>query len=108
VVPTIADRWKDIGVHLLDSTLIDQRVLEVIAADHPHSIEGCCKCMLEKWLNTQENASWNQLIEAIKNIELPYLASQLEKKLKGENKCKYYTILYWLANGDRMQLASYS
>ena len=84
VVPTVADKWKDIGVHLLDSTLLDQRVLEVIAADHPHSVEACCKSMFEKWLSTQEKASWNQVIEAIQNVGLCYLASQLETKLKGE------------------------
>ena len=85
VVPTVADRWKDIGVQLLDSTLLDQRVLEVIAADHPHSVEGCCKNMFEKWLSTQERASWNQVIEAVESVGLCYLGNQLEKKLKGEN-----------------------
>ena len=85
VVPTIADKWRDVGVQLLDSNLLDQRVLEVIAADHPHSVEECCKCMFEKWLSTEKKASWNQLIQTTKNIGLLYQASQLEKKLTGEN-----------------------
>ena len=85
VVPTIADKWRDVGVQLLDSNLLDQRVLEVIAADHPHSVEECCKNMFEKWLGTEKKASWNQLIQAIENIGLSYLSSQLERKLKGEN-----------------------
>ena len=71
-------------MHLLDSTLLDQRVLEVIAADHPQSVEECCKKVFEKWLSTKERASWNQVIEAIQNVGLCYVASQLEKKLKGE------------------------
>ena len=83
MVSTVADKWRDIGVQLLDSSLIDQRVLEVIAADHPQSIEGCCKSVFEKWLDTQKNASWNQLIDALKCIELQSLASHLEKKLTG-------------------------
>ena len=58
-MPSVADKWKDIGVHLLHPTLISNRVLEVIAADHPHSVEGCCKSMFEKWLDTQKDASWN-------------------------------------------------
>ena len=82
VVPSIADKWKDLGVQLLDPSLIDQRVLEVIAADHPHSVEGCCKSVFEKWLNTQEDASWQQLLEALKNVQLVYLSSQIENKLK--------------------------
>jgi len=85
VVPVIADKWKDIGVQLLDSSILEQRVLEVIAADHPHSVEDCCKRMFDKWLSTQGKASWNHVIRAIQNIGLCYQASQLEKKLKGEN-----------------------
>ena len=72
-------------MHLLHPTLIEDRVLEVIAADHPHSVEGCCKGMFEKWLNTQKDASWNQLIEAIKSIKLHFLASKLEKDLIGKD-----------------------
>ena len=41
--------------------------------------------VVKKWLNTKERASWNQVIEAIQNVGLCYVASQLEKKLKGEN-----------------------
>ena len=85
VVPVIADKWEDIGVQLLDSDLLEQRVLEVIAADHPHSVEDCCKRMFDKWLSTQDKANWNQVIGAIQNIGLCNLASQLEKKLKGKN-----------------------
>ena len=72
-------------MHLLDSTLLDQRVLEVIAADYPHNVKCCCKSMFGKWLSTQEKASWNHVIEAIQNVGLHYLASQLETKLKGES-----------------------
>ena len=71
-------------MQLLDSNLLDQRVLEVIAADHPHSVEECCKSMFEKWLDTEKKASWNQLIQAIENIGLSYQASQLERKLTGK------------------------
>ena len=80
-------------MQLLDSNLLDQRVLEVIAADHPHSVEECCKNMFEKWLDTEKKASWNQLIQAIENIGLSYLSSQLEKKLKGENYLHNYNYL---------------
>jgi len=82
VVPLVADKWRDLGVHLLEPSQIRQRVLEVIAADHPHSVEDCCKSVFEKWLNTQEDASWEQLLEALKSVQLDYLASQIENKLK--------------------------
>ena len=88
VVPKVADKWRDIGVQLLDPTLISDRVLDVIAEDHPHSVEKCCKCVFEKWLNTKKDACWSQLIETIKIVGLHSLASQLEKGLIG-NMCIY-------------------
>ena len=84
VVPLVADKWRDIGVYLLHPTLVDNRALEVIAANHPHSVEGCCKSMFEKWLETQKDASWSQLIETIKTIELDSLAIKLENDLPGK------------------------
>ena len=84
MVPSVADKWRDIGVHLLHPTIINSRVLEVIAADHPHSVEECCKSMLKKWLETQEDANWKQILEAIKNIGLHYIADKLENYLQGK------------------------
>ena len=89
VVPAVADKWRDIGVHLLHPTLINNRVLEVIEADHPHSVEGCCKSMFEKWLETQKDASWNQLVEAIKSIELHTLVSKLGGVIGKVVLCSY-------------------
>ena len=65
-------------------------MLEVIAADHPHSVEGCCKSMFEKWLNTQKDASWNELVEAIKAIRLNTFASSLEKDIIGKGVLAMY------------------
>ena len=65
VVAAVPDKWREIGEQLLDPALLDQRVLEVIAADHSHSVEGCCRIMVEKWLVMQKNASWNQLIDEV-------------------------------------------
>ena len=91
MVPAVADKWRDIGVHLLHPTIIDDRVLDVIAADHPHSVEGCCKTMFEKWLETQEDASWKQILEAIKITKLNCIADKLGKYLQGK-KYKLHTI----------------
>ena len=84
VVPLVADKWRDIGVQLLRLTSKDIRALEVIAANHPRSVEECCKRVFEKWLETQRDASWNQLLEAIKVIGLHYLVRKLEKDLPGK------------------------
>ena len=44
------------------------------------------QCVLEKWRETSVGAMWNQLIEALKRIQLDYFVSELEKKLKPECK----------------------
>ena len=85
VVPVIADKWKDIGMRLLDSDLLEQRVLKVVEADHRNNVEECCKIIFDKWLDTQKEATWNQVIKAIENIGLSHQATQLQKKLKGQN-----------------------
>ena len=95
VVPKVADKWRDIGVQLLDPTLINDRVLDVIEADHPHSVEKCCKRVFEKWLSTKEDASWNRLIEAITIVGLKSLSSLLKKSLEG-NACIYITTYMYI------------
>ena len=90
MVPLVADKWRDIGVHLLHPTIIDDRVLDVIEADHPHSVEGYCKSMFEKWLETQKDANWKQLLRAIKSIELHHIADKLEKYLQGKKYIRSY------------------
>ena len=84
MVPSVADKWRDLGVQLLHPTSVDNRVLEVIAADYPHSVEECCKRMFKEWLRSQNDASWNQLIKAINAVGLNSLATELEKHIMGK------------------------
>ena len=88
VLQEAADRWRDIGVLLLDPA-----ILKVIEKDHPQDVMGCCKCMLEKWLESKPDGSWNQLLEALKSpcIQLNTLAQQIEQKLRKKSK----TTLCW-------------
>ena len=72
------------GVQLLRSDLTHE--LSIIAADHSQDVVGRCHCVLEKWLETDVDATWRHLIEALKQIQLDYFASKLEKKLKSECK----------------------
>ena len=37
--------------------------------------------MFQLWLDRQPTASWRQLTEALKQLQLNYLASQIESKL---------------------------
>jgi len=69
----------------------------VIAADYPYGVEGCCKRMFEKWLTTQIDPSWSQLIEALKITGLCYVASQIEERIQGKHTCfKEYSLLLYV------------
>ena len=65
-------------------------MLDMIAADH-HSDVSCCRAVLERWLETTPDASWNQLIRALRSpiVQLDSLADQLEQML--DIKCKIYS-----------------
>ena len=91
VVMKIADRWKDLGLQLLQSD--QQYILNIIATNHSNDAVKCCKCFLKKWLETAPDATWNQLIEALRSpgIQLIDLADQIEQMIK---QCKIYNYNY--------------
>ena len=81
VIPLVAIKWYDLGLELLETK--HERELDTIEKDS--KVEGaktCCRKMFSKWLETQsDNASWDQLIQAVKNIELNDVASDIEQLL---------------------------
>ena len=88
VIPLVATRWYDLGLELLETQ--HERKLEIIEEDNKE-VTKCCRKMFSKWLETQsDNASWDQLILAVKNIELNDVANDIEQLLlQGE----YVTVL---------------
>ena len=92
VVINVADKWRDLGVQLMRPG--QERMLDIIAADHPHDVVSCCKCVLKKWLDTTTDATWNELIRALRSptIQLDYEADRLEQILIVE--CKIYSYTY--------------
>ena len=42
--------------------------------------------MFSEWLQSQKGISWNQLLQALRNIQLIALADELEQKLPGTGK----------------------
>ena len=85
-----AEKWYDIGLELLHSR--DETCLRLIKSSKREKIE-CCAEMLELWLDRQPDASWNQLIDALRSpgIELFDVASKLEGMLIG--KLAIFTLL---------------
>ena len=92
VVNNVADKWRDLGLQLVRPD--QERMLDIIAADHPHDVVSCCKCILKKWLDTTTDATWNELIRALRSpsVQLDFLAGQIEGNLITE--CKIYNDLY--------------
>ena len=84
-----ANKWRDLAVQLLPRP-DQEKMLDIIAVDHPHDVVSCCKCVLKKWLDTTTDATWNELIRALRSpsVQLDYLASQIEQKMMGT--CKIY------------------
>ena len=52
--------------------------LNVISINHPSDVEKCCLAMFTKWKERTPKANWNQLLNALKDIQLVQLASELE------------------------------
>ena len=78
---SIADKWHDIGVELLD--VEDEAVLNTIETNHPGDANKCTATMLQLWLTRKRDASWDQLIQALRvtNIKLEALALKIEGML---------------------------
>ena len=83
VIPLVATRWYDLGLELLE-TKYAMTKLEIIQADNRNDVSKCCTQMFKKWLETQTDASWSQLVQAVKSIELNDVAASIEQFIQGK------------------------
>ena len=79
VIPSVATKWFEIGVVLLDPKY--QNELNTIEIDTRNDAATCCRKMFSKWLNTDQLASWDKLIKALRIVQLNYVASDIEQSL---------------------------
>ena len=84
----MATKWYDLGVVLLNPRF--QNELTIIEEDNRNDTSTCCRKMFSKWLNTDELASWDKLIEALRIVQLNNVAKVIEQLLKGEHSYYYY------------------
>ena len=73
--------WERLGLELGES----QNVLDVIKRDH-RDVSSCCKEVLSEWLTRSPAVTWNDLIKAFDNLNLPVASSELKRSLM---KSKY-------------------
>ena len=48
--------------------------LDNIKENHSTNVEACCTDMFKYWLEVDDKASWNKLIEALKRMDKNHLA----------------------------------
>ena len=61
VTPEYGVHWKVIGTQLG----IEKGILDSIEASYPTNVLWCCNKFLETWHETDTDASWKKIIEAI-------------------------------------------
>ena len=84
VIPLVATKWYDLGIELLEPK--HQNELNSIEGDTRNVAVTCCRKMFSKWLNTDELASWDKLIKALRIVKLSSVADDIEQSLlQGEN-----------------------
>ena len=93
VVPHVTKRWYVLGVKLLKEE--QEAQLDVIKLNHAGDNQMCCMEMFWYWLSANTDASWQKLIEALQSptVELPVVAANLEKMLKGMQLIRSYAII---------------
>ena len=75
--------WKELGVELLPDEERSVAQLRTISANSHGDINKYCASLFSKWLDMVPDASWRQLIGALKLkvINLQHLAMEIERKL---------------------------
>ena len=79
MIPSVATRWFELGMVLLDRKY--QNKLTIIEEDTKNDSKKCCRKMFSKWLDTDELACWDKLINAAKIARLNNVASDIEQLL---------------------------
>ena len=69
------DVWRDLGIILIGQESVF--LLNTIKINNPGNVKGCCSEMFSLWCQRQPKASWSQLINALKEINLNTLADKI-------------------------------
>ena len=78
VVPKIGSKWFDVALELLGSEYMES--LYVIRENY-HNATNCTSEMLKLWLQRNPEASWNQLLKALREVNCIVLAETLRVML---------------------------
>ena len=59
--PNYSSYWKKIGIYLK----IEKGRLDAIESNYPADVDRCCNEMFSLWLDTDPNAIWSKVCDAI-------------------------------------------
>ena len=79
------------GIELLEAE--DLHALDEIQRNYPRDVGMCCTKMLQLWLERQPDASWEQLLQALKEVEMNDLASTIKQELLSADQGKLFVIV---------------
>ena len=87
VITHIAPVWYDVGLELFEAKQDDEMQLEGIKAETGLSDRERATTMLKLWLQKNPDASWNDLLEALKSssVGLQSTARTIEEMLLSES-----------------------
>ena len=96
----VGSKWYDLGIDLLEKD--DVKELNTIRSQYPADLNTCCTEMFQLWLRKQPTASWNQLLDSLRQpgIDLDNLASEIEQMLLPAGvyvvvcTCMYVSVIY--------------
>ena len=80
MIQRVTTHWRSIGTELLTKKY-DTSKLGNIKESNPNNHEQCCREMFDHWLDKYENATWNDLLKALRStaVGLNAVASDVEK-----------------------------
>jgi len=79
VIIDVSAKWYELGIALLEERKLGQ--LEIIMANKNSNVTACCYAMFNYWIKTQPEASWHQLVEALREpgVELHNVAATVKE-----------------------------
>ena len=72
-----ASRWYNLGMLLV----VPVHQLNIIQMNYPHDTEMCCTQMFRYWLQTDTEASWSKLLNALRNMAQNSLADKIKTEI---------------------------
>ena len=81
-------KWHDLGLELLDPK--DEGKLNEIQYSGHRDVSARCKQMFQLWLERCPDATWEHLIQALKEVELNHLAAKICWMLQSPKGINYY------------------